>query len=103
MADAYDRVLGSLTDVVAVEKHAPGMVRIITISDAYVVDARNEVCECPDFEYNLDGDGRCKHLWRALLETDQLPLAPFVGLDSDLEEPAPLPDFDDYDPGVNYA
>jgi len=103
MADVYDRVLAALTDVVAVEDHAPGMVRVITMSDVYVVDARHEVCECPDWEYHLDGDGRCKHLWHALAVTDQVPPSP-LALDDDLEEgPRPLPDFENYDPEVEYV
>lgn len=86
MADQYDRVLASYTDVTALEHVAPGMVRVVTVSDSYVVDARNEVCQCPDFEYHLDGEGRCKHLFSALRETDQLPTPEVFGYDESLDE-----------------
>jgi hypothetical protein len=88
MADQIDRIESSYTDVLAVERHAPGMVRVVTHSDAYVVDARHETCECPDFEYHLDGQGRCKHLYAALRETDQLNTPVLLGLDDDLDTPS---------------
>jgi len=104
MADAYDRILAALTDVVAVEDEAPGMLRVVTLSDEYVVDARHEACECGDYQYRLDGDGRCKHLWHALAVADQIPLPSHLALDDDLEEgPEPLPDFEQYDPEVEYV
>lgn len=91
MADHTNRILASYTDVVAVEHTAPGMVRVVTHSDSYTVDARHEACECPDYEYNLDGQGRCKHLWAALRETDQLNTPTVLGLDDDLEQrPEPV-------------
>lgn len=86
MADQYDRVQSSYTDVLACEHVAPGMIRVVTVSDAYVVDARHEVCQCPDFEYHLDGQGRCKHLYAALRETDQLPTPEVFGYDESLTE-----------------
>ncbi len=86
MADHIDRVEASYTDVVSVEHHAPGMCKVVTIRDSYIVDARHETCECPDFEYHLDGNGRCKHLYASLRETDQLPVSPILGLDDDLDE-----------------
>jgi hypothetical protein len=86
MADHTGRILASHTDVMAVEHHAPGMCRVVTVSDCYTVDARHETCQCPDYEYNLDGQGRCKHLYAALRETDQLPTETVVGLDESLSE-----------------
>lgn len=74
MSDIHDRVHAACIDVVAVEHTAPGMVQVVTINDSYQVDAREERCECPDWEYNLDGDGRCKHLWAALDATGQIEL-----------------------------
>lgn len=99
MADTYDRVLAALTDVVAVEDDGPGLVQVVTISDVYRVDARHERCECKDFEYNLDGDGRCKHIWHALAVTDQVPFESHLQLSDDLDErpELPLPDFEDFD------
>jgi len=84
MADHVDRLVSSYVDVVAVEYNAPGMVRVVTVSDAYIVDCRQEVCSCPDFEYNLDGEGRCKHINAALRETDQLPTPTVFGYDESL-------------------
>jgi len=102
MADTYDRILAAQTDVVAVEHHAPGMVRVVTVADSYVVDARHETCECPDYEYHLEGAGRCKHLWAALDATDQLDLSS-RRMEESLSERVPLPDFEDYDRRKNYA
>jgi len=59
----------NVADVVAVETVAPGLVRVVTWSDAYPVDVRGEGCNCPDKEYNLDraaGD-KCKHEHAAML------------------------------------
>lgn len=81
MDDDAERVVSALTDIVAVDPHAPDMIRVITVSDAHIVDTRDERCTCGDMQYNLQGDGRCKHLWRALLETNQLPVDPIFGLD----------------------
>jgi len=64
MTDA-DRAVRAFEDVVAVETLAPGMVRVVTWSDAYPVDARNAGCNCPDKQYNLEG-GMCKHELAAL-------------------------------------
>jgi len=74
MSDIHDRAHAACTDIVAVEHVAPGMVRVVTVHDSYRVDAREERCECPDWEFHLDGDGRCKHLWAALDATDQIDL-----------------------------
>lgn len=72
MADRSTRAAAALEDIVAVEHHAPGMVNVVSVSDAYVVDVRNERCECPDMQYHLAGEGRCKHVWAALFATDRL-------------------------------
>jgi len=82
MSDIHDRAHAACTDVVAVEHVAPGMVRVVTVHDSYQVDAREERCECPDWEYHLDGDGRCKHLWAALDATDQIDLGRHELVDS---------------------
>jgi len=104
MATATDRAVAAFEDVVAVEHTAPGMVRVVTVSDAYIVDARHEVCECPDYEYHLEGEGRCKHLWAALDATDQLPFSPARDLVDDLDQgPEPLPDFADFAVEGNYV
>jgi len=65
-------------DVLTVEKIAPGMARVITLSGAYTVDARGEGCSCPDKEYNLDLGEHCKHHAAAVLAyNDDLP-TPFM-------------------------
>lgn len=84
MEDDVDRVVRALTDIIAVERQAPDMVRVTTVSDEYIVDTRYGRCTCSDMQYNLQGEGRCKHLWRALLEMDQLPVNPIFGLDNNV-------------------
>lgn len=86
MEEDVDRVIRALTDIVAVEQQAPDMVRVITVSDEYIVDTRFGRCNCFDMQYNLQRDGRCKHLWRALLETNQLPVNPIFGLSDILSD-----------------
>lgn len=84
MVDETTRVVRALTDVVAVERQALDLVRVVTLSDEHIVDTRHERCTCFDMQYNLQGDGRCKHLWRALLETNTLPASPIFGIDDNL-------------------
>lgn len=62
-----DRAVRALEDVVAVDKLAPGMVRVTTWSDSYVVDARDAGCACPDKEFN--DAPRCKHEQAAIIAT----------------------------------
>jgi hypothetical protein len=81
MTDETDRVVRALTDVIAVEQQAPDMFRVITVSDEHIVDTRHERCTCFDMQYHLQGDGRCKHLWRALIETNQLPMDTISGVE----------------------
>jgi len=69
-----DRAVSALTDVVAVERIAPGMCQVVTFSDAYTVDARDGGCMCKDSQYNLDAHEHCKHWWAALLaDSDDYP------------------------------
>jgi hypothetical protein len=70
-----DRAVRAFEDVVAIERMAPGMMKIVTWSDAYVVDSRDAGCNCEDKQYNLPDEGaRCKHDWGALLaDVDALP------------------------------
>ena len=81
------RAVRSLIDVVAVEQYAPGMVRVVTWSDSYVVDARGGGCNCPDKEYNLPSDGatKCKHEHAAMLYDSEL--FPEFDVDNDLSTP----------------
>jgi hypothetical protein len=70
------RAVRAVEDVVAVESLAPGMVRVVSWSDSYVVDARGEGCACPDKEYN--DAPRCKHEHAALLATSDKYPSPYV-------------------------
>lgn len=83
-----DRARRACTDVLAVEQIAPGMARVVTFSDAYVVDARGEGCTCPDKQYNLEPGEKCKHHVAAVLATSDLP-APFDVVDNLDERPEP--------------
>lgn len=76
-SDAEQRAIAAYHDVVAVEQMAPGLVRVITWSDAYPVDARDAGCNCPDKQYhNAD---ICKHEHAAIAsERDDLPTAGFT-------------------------
>jgi len=89
MADIQDRIASAFEECPVVEHTAPGMVRVISFTDVYRVDVRSEVCECPDFQYHLDGHGRCKHVIAALVATEQLEI--------DLPGPELLADIDDHD------
>jgi len=77
MTDA--RAERALTDVVAVERIAPGLIKVVTWSDAYPVDARDAGCNCPDKQYHAAAV--CKHEHAALLADTDLP-APFVVADN---------------------
>lgn len=69
-----DRAVRALTDVVAAEEVAPGLMRIVTWSDEYHVDARDAGCNCPDSQHNLGPGEWCKHRFAALLaDVDRLP------------------------------
>lgn len=67
------RAVRALTDIVAVETVAPGMVRVVSWSDAYVVDARDAGCNCPDSQYNLEAGDYCKHHYAAIFADTDFP------------------------------
>jgi len=48
----------------------------------YLVDARDGVCECPDFEYRCSGI-RCKHLWRVAYATGDAAIPTDADVDVD--------------------
>jgi hypothetical protein len=77
-----DRAERALTDVVAVERMAPGLVRVITWSDAWPVDARGEGCNCYDKEYNLGPGEKCKHEHGAMLAMSDRYPAPGIVTDN---------------------
>jgi hypothetical protein len=104
MADRESRAVASLLDVVAVEHYGPGMVRVVSWSEEYIVDVRERRCDCPDMEYQLEGEGNCKHVWAALDATDQLGVDVGRHFDDDLDQgPEPFPDFEAFDPEVEYV
>jgi hypothetical protein len=57
----------NVPDVVAVETVAPGLVKVVSWSDAYHVDVRGDGCNCKDQQYNLAPDEECKHHHAAML------------------------------------
>jgi hypothetical protein len=68
-----DRAVRALTDVVACEEIAPGMMRVVTWSDEYRVDARDGGCECQDKQYNEPA--MCKHeIAASVAATGDLPV-----------------------------
>jgi len=74
-----DRLERAFLDVIAVERQAPGLVKVVTWSDSYLVDAREAGCNCPDKQYNEPS--RCKHDWGAIVAASDIP-APFTVTDS---------------------
>ena len=60
-----DRAIRAIEDVVAVEDLGPGMARVVTWSDSYVVDMRDGGCNCADKKYNHAP--MCKHEASALI------------------------------------
>jgi len=79
MNDDEQRALRACTDVLTVEKTAPGMVRVVTLTDAYMVDAREAGCYCPDKEYHKPP--MCKHDYAAVLSDTDLP-TPFMTVEN---------------------
>ena len=74
MSATDDRAVRALTDVVAVEQVAPGMVNVVTWSSERTVDARDAGCNCEDKQYNLPNGARCKHELAAMLaDSDRYP------------------------------
>ena len=79
----------TIDDILAVERHAPGMVRVVTLGRCYVVDARDGGCLCPDKQYH--NPDMCKHEWAALLATDDsLPTPFFVADDLEMRHDPPF-------------
>lgn len=99
MATKTDRAIAALEDVVAIERVAPGLLRVVTWSDAYPVDARGAGCNCPDKQYH-DAE-TCKHEYACILADTDLP-APWDVADDLDQGPEPLPDFESFETGVEY-
>lgn len=66
------RAVRALTDVIATEQAAPGLMRVVTWSGEYHVDARDAGCPCPDKQHN--DPIMCKHQYSAVIaDSDNLP------------------------------
>lgn len=96
------RAVRALTDITAVENYAPGMARVVSWSDEYILDLRGEGCACPDKEYN-DTD-TCKHEYAAMLATTEYAPTPYVSETRErtspevcTHSPGELPCFECYD------
>jgi hypothetical protein len=71
-----DRAHRALTDIIAVEQYAPGMAKVTSWSDEYIIDLRGDGCACPDKEYN--DVPKCKHEYSALLAMGDAMPNPYV-------------------------
>jgi hypothetical protein len=80
-----DRAARAYEDVLAVEyDEETDLLRVVTLSDSYLVDDRDGVHACPDREYN-DVD-LCKHLVAALATTGELNVPTGWAIVEDLSE-----------------
>jgi len=79
------RAVRAFSQIASVERLGGDIVRVVSISDTYVVDVREQRCECPDYERNLDRRGHCKHLIAALDATGEVDLTDRE-VDVDLQE-----------------
>lgn len=91
MTTTDDRAVAACEEVLAVERGDPGsgIVRVVTMADAYHVDVRERRCTCPDHNYNLEGEGRCKHLMAAMDATGRIDVG-VHDLVEDLEHREPV-------------
>lgn len=82
LTDLPDRTEAALTEVMSVlddvglARGAPSLYLVVSNSgSSYIVDARDETCECPDHDIR----GRtCKHLRRVLFATGRQPIPGWV-------------------------
>jgi len=74
MNTTVDRIANAYADVVAVEEVARGLMRVVSWSAEYYVDAAGGGCDCPDKTHNLPDGVACKHEASAIIATrDDLP------------------------------
>jgi len=74
MNTTVDRIERAYADVVAVEEVARGLMRVVSWSSEYYVDAAGSGCDCPDKTHNLPEGVACKHEASAIIATrDDLP------------------------------
>lgn len=73
-----ERDVRALTEYLTVLPEAPGIYEVVSQSGrAYIVDAWEGTCTCPDFEYHRP-DGGCKHLRRVAFATGERSIPPAV-------------------------
>ena len=73
-------------DSVGEVRGADGMFHVVSHSGKqYTVDARSGACTCPDAEYNLGPDERCKHALRVAYATGEKAIPAWVDPD-DLDD-----------------
>jgi len=73
MNATVDRIERAYSDVAAVEEVADGLMRVVSWSDEYYVDARGAGCDCPDKAHNLPDGVACKHEVAAMVATTDTP------------------------------
>lgn len=100
------RAVRAFTDVLAVEHDEDtDLLRVVTLSDAHLVDDRDKLHQCPDRKHNIGDGGVCKHLVAALATTDEIDVPTGWLVVEDLEArrdassgvDEPLPDFEDFE------
>jgi len=73
MNTTADRIERAYADVVAVEEVARGLMRVVSWSSEYYVDAAGGGCDCPDKTHNLPDGVACKHEVAAIVATTETP------------------------------
>jgi len=73
MNTTVDRIERAYADVVAVEEVARGLMRVVSWSAEYYVDAAGGGCDCPDKTHNLPEGVACKHEVAAIVATTETP------------------------------
>jgi hypothetical protein len=73
----------ALTEYMTTLSMGGGVYSVTTESGSeYRVDTIEGRCTCPDFEYNLDGEGRCKHLRRVAFATGERAIPQWADTDA---------------------
>mgnify|MGYP006291398095 CR=1 FL=1 len=87
--DLSKRAVRALTEYMTVlpetgmARDADGLFLVVSQSGSeYLVDNREGRCNCPDAEYNLEPDERCKHERRVNYATGQTPIPAWVATEA---------------------
>ncbi|MBX0325779.1 hypothetical protein EGH21_22435 [Halomicroarcula sp. F13] len=104
MADEVQRVIGAFEDVVAIEHDEDaGLFQVVTWCDTYLAIPTEGQHLCPDVEYHLEGNDRCKHQWAVDIVRGRVDApAPWLvvdDLDQRSEDGDRFPDFDEFEAG----